>query len=398
VGVRSLNAELERRLGRKDASNVSVEVGAKRLPDGGMQILCNDLTERLRADDDLRESEENFRRLAEAANDVLVVHDMSGRVEYANPAAFAVFGATRDDLIGANIADFIAPKCRGDMLEREGRRRHSDGTHLRYETIVLDPDGNRRTIDVSSSLMEKHGRPVGVLVAGRDITEQKQLAAELEQGAARLRDYSAELERSLELVDGALSSMVAVVGRVVEIRDPYTAGHERRVSELAVCIAQELGMSAEDVKEIRVAALIHDVGKIAVPAEILTKSGGLSPSEFALIEGHAQAGYEILELANVGGSIAEMVRQHHERCDGSGYPRGLHIEDLLPGARVLMVADVVEAMTSHRPYRPAFGIDTVLVEIESGAGARFDVDVCRACAAVFREQGFDFSYGDTVVK
>jgi HD-GYP domain-containing protein (c-di-GMP phosphodiesterase class II) len=152
-----------------------------------------------------------------------------------------------------------------------------------------------------------------------------------------------------------------------------------------------MGMSLDDVDQIRIAALIHDVGKISIPAEILSKPGKLLPVEFELIKAHAEAGYRIIAAASLEGPVAEMVRQHHERLDGSGYPRGLAGDDIITGAKVLAVADVVEAMMSHRPYRAALGLDAALAEIEAGVGSRYAPEVAVACLALFHERSFEFS-------
>jgi len=220
---------------------------------------------------------------------------------------------------------------------------------------------------------------------------RRQGEVDLEQSGVLLAELLEEREHNLEQLARSFSSLIEVLCQVVEMRDPYTAGHQRRVSELSVRISEEMGMPTEQVEEIRVAALIHDVGKMVVPAEILTKPGKLSHSEFELIKDHSEAGYRIIESAHMEGSAAETVFQHHERCDGSGYPRGLMAEQLLPNAKVLMVADVVEAMTSHRPYRAALGMDAALEEIEGGAGRLYDSEVCKACVAVCRDGGFAFS-------
>ena len=150
-------------------------------------------------------------------------------------------------------------------------------------------------------------------------------------------------------------------------------------------------MSDLEVADIRVAGLLHDIGKAAVPTELLGKPGVISPTEFELIKGHAEAGYRIAVSANLEEPIPELIYQHHERCDGSGYPRGLVGDQTLVGAKVLSVADVVEAMVSYRPYRPALGIEAALAEIERGAGRLYDADVSTACVALFRERGFEFS-------
>lgn len=200
-----------------------------------------------------------------------------------------------------------------------------------------------------------------------------------------------ERDRALERLVNSLSSVVEIVSKVVETRDPYTAGHQRRVSELAVRISRDMGMTAKQIEEIRIAALIHDVGKMSVPAEILSKPGELSIAERVLIKEHAETGYRIISSADMAGPVAEIVYQHHERCDGSGYPRGLSAEELLPESKVLMVADVVEAMSSHRPYRAALGREAGLAEIEQGAGTIYDAEVCRVCIHALREPGFDLS-------
>jgi putative nucleotidyltransferase with HDIG domain len=175
---------------------------------------------------------------------------------------------------------------------------------------------------------------------------------------------------------------------VVETRDPYTAGHERRVAELAVAIAAEMGMPPDELHGLRLAALIHDIGKIAVPAEILAKPGRLSDVEFNLIRQHPASGFDILEVIDFGRPVAEFVLQHHERLDGSGYPRGLAGDQVLPEARIIAVADVVEAMSSHRPYRAALGLDAALDEVCGQAGVKYDAAVVAACVRLFREQDF----------
>jgi len=221
--------------------------------------------------------------------------------------------------------------------------------------------------------------------------ERMEVRKSLERSEASLRASNERLERMTAQLAASFTSIISVVGEVVETRDPYTAGHERRVAELSVRIAEEMGMPMDRTEEIRIAGLIHDVGKISVPTEILSKPGRLTPIEFELIKGHAEAGYTILSSANMDAGITEMVRQHHERCDGSGYPRGLTGAEILAGAKVLMVADVVEAMVSHRPYRAGLGVEPALAEIERGAGEQYDEDVVAACLTCFRERGFEFT-------
>jgi PAS domain S-box-containing protein/putative nucleotidyltransferase with HDIG domain len=198
-------------------------------------------------------------------------------------------------------------------------------------------------------------------------------------------------KRAEEALRESLTSIIDVIGNVSEMRDPYTAGHQRRVAELAVAIEREMGIPENDISDIRIAGLMHDIGKMSVPAEILSKPSSLSAVEYSLVKGHSEAGYEIISSAHMPGPIAELVYQHHERCDGSGYPRGLLGDELLEGAKVLAVADAAEAMMSHRPYRAGLRMDAALAEIERGAGLQYDAEVVDACVRVFRERGFEFS-------
>jgi putative nucleotidyltransferase with HDIG domain len=197
-----------------------------------------------------------------------------------------------------------------------------------------------------------------------------------------------ELEGAYLNLKHTLIGTVQAMARLVESRDPYTAGHQRRVAALAEAIGRELDLEPEAQQAVALAAIIHDVGKIAVPAEILTKPTRLTPIERQLIEQHAEVGHGILAPIGFPWPIADIVFQHHERHDGSGYPRHLVGEAVRLEARVLAVADVVEAISSHRPYRPALGLDVALAEIEKNAGAIYDPRVVTACVTLFRERRF----------
>jgi len=186
----------------------------------------------------------------------------------------------------------------------------------------------------------------------------------------------------------ALSGMVAPIVLAMEMRDPYTAGHQGRVAELAVAIGAELGWHDGQLQGLRVAAQVHDIGKIAIPAEILTKPGKLSAAEWDIIKSHPATAYTILKDIPFPWPIAEIVLQHHEKIDGSGYPRGLKGDAMLPEAKVLAVADILEAMVAHRPYRPGFLLKDVLEEFERDAGTKLDAEVVRICLALFREKHF----------
>ena len=199
-----------------------------------------------------------------------------------------------------------------------------------------------------------------------------------------------EHKQVVELLAQSLSTTIGVVKELAETRAPHTASHQRRVSALATRIAEELGLSVQQTEEIRIAALIHDVDKLAVPRDILGKPARLSPAEFDVIKRRSEHGRRILDSANLDCAITDIVDQYHERCDGSGYPRGLTDSELLVSSKVLMVADVVEAMMSDRPHRPGLGVDAALDEITHGAGRVYDAEVCSACTRLFREGRFEF--------
>ncbi len=218
------------------------------------------------------------------------------------------------------------------------------------------------------------GRIIGALAFGRDITERKEAAREKQR-------YLVQLRRNLE-------DAVAAIAATVEARDPYTAGHQKRVAALAAEMARELGLDEETVQGIHLAGTIHDLGKIKIPAEILARPGGLSALEARLVRIHPEAGWEILKGVEFPWPIAEMVLEHHERMNGSGYPKGLRGEQISLGARILAVADVVEAMASHRPYRPSRGLAFALSDIEQDREGCFDPVVVKACLALFREKGY----------
>jgi len=197
-----------------------------------------------------------------------------------------------------------------------------------------------------------------------------------------------ERDRVQKELSRALSATVAAVTTAFEMRDPYTAGHQERVAQIACAIAKELDWPEDRVQAIKVTGLVHDIGKISIPAEILTKPTQLSPAEWAMIKEHPETGYRILKDVPFYWPIAEGVRQHHERLDGSGYPRGLKGDEILLGARILAVADIVEAMASSRPYRRGLGLEVALREIEKQAGTELDAEVVRICLSLFREKGF----------
>ena len=218
--------------------------------------------------------------------------------------------------------------------------------------------------------------------------ESRQHSENLEK---MVQERTEALQHSLSDLRKSLEGTIQAMAMTVESRDPYTAGHQRRVADLAVAIVGEMGINSDRVEGIRMAGVIHDLGKISVPSEILSKPGKINEYEFELIKNHAQVGYDILKEINFPWPIAQIVYQHHERMNGSGYPKGITGDDILMEARIIGVADVVEAMASHRPYRPALGIEVALEEISKNRGLFYDSDVADSCLRLFKEKGFELT-------
>ena len=207
---------------------------------------------------------------------------------------------------------------------------------------------------------------------------------------AREKKILWKLQQSLVSVKELFENTVGALASTLEKRDPYTAGHQQRVGQLACAIAQEIGLSMERMEGLRLASFIHDIGKIGVPAEVLSKPGKLSEVEMDLIRVHSQIGYDILKCIDFPWPIAEMVLQHHERLNGSGYPQGLVDQEILLEAKIIGVADVMEAMNSHRPYRPALGLGVALEELYQNKGVLYDGEIVDACIRLFAEKDFKF--------
>ncbi len=206
-----------------------------------------------------------------------------------------------------------------------------------------------------------------------------------------VKERTEELRQSEKKLRASLLDSITALAATVEMRDPYTAGHQRRVAQLAIAIAEKLQLPAEQIEGIHLASVVHDVGKIRVPAEILSKPGLLNELEFRIIKEHPQNGYEILKTIELPWPVAKIVLQHHERMDGTGYPNALKGDQILLEARIISVADVVEAMVSHRPYRAGLGVDAALEEITRHRDTRYDPAVVDACLKLFREQDFKWT-------
>ncbi len=334
-----------------------------------------ELTEKQQA---LEASEERLRGIVETVPDILFTMDpTTGALTYVSPAITSVLAYSPDELLARpqRWRELVHPEDRervvaaleaglreGGLTRLEGRLLHADGETAHWFeariAVGLDACGNPRAA-------------YGAL---RDIDQGK-------QGEQALQDSQRRLQN-------ALLQTIEAVARTVEKRDPYTAGHQQQVARLAMAIAAEMGLAEETAYGIYLGGLIHDIGKIYVPAEILNRPGRLSQAEFNMVKTHAEVGYDIVKDIDLPWPVARMVLEHHERLDGSGYPQGLAGDAICQEAKVLAVADVVEAITSHRPYRPGLGVEVAMAEITEHAGTRYERQAVRACVRLLTEKGF----------
>ena len=360
---------------RKDRSVSYADIKATRIRLGNRDCLLGmfgDVTRRKESDRQFVESEARFRGLVEQSiAGIYIIQD--GKFAYVNPRFAEILGYVEPgELVGRDAPDLVAEKDRARIVairqSVEGETRSAA-----YTFTGLRKDGTEVEVGVHGTHAIHMGRPavIGLL---QDISEKK-------RDEEKIAHYVSKLE-------AALMGTVKVTMNLGELRDPYTAGHERRVAEIAVAIGAELGLDANRQEGLRIAGYLHDVGKIIIPSEILTKPGKLTAIEYMLVKAHPQAAFDVLKEAEFPWPIARVALEHHERLDGSGYPQGLKGGDILFESRIVAVADVIEAMSSHRPYRPGFGIDAALAEIERRRGTAYDADVADATLRLFREGRF----------
>ncbi|MEW6187136.1 MAG: PAS domain S-box protein [Thermodesulfobacteriota bacterium] len=335
-----------------------------------------DITERRKTEEQLRESEERYRDLVENINDVLYLLDKEGKVQYISPAVERMFGYKPEEVVGQTFLKFIEPE---DYTNVTAILQKAYVTHVAFENIevrLFNKSGETRWVRSSNRLMIDKDKFIGIRGILTDITTRKKAEEQSHQTLLNLRK--------------AMNGIILAMAATVETRDPYTAGHQRRVADLAQAMAKELALPTEQIDGIRMAGIVHDLGKISVPAEILSKPTKLNEIEFSLIKTHPQISYDILKDIDFPWPVALTVYQHHERINGSGYPQGLKGEEMLLEARILAVADVVEAIASHRPYRPAHGIEAALEEIGKHKGTLYDAAAVEACLKLFGENRFRF--------
>ena len=338
----------------------------------GFRGIMRNITERKQAEEACRNAEERYRTLFEQSpNGILLIDPETGKTIESNETAHKQLGYTREEFAALRISDYEALEKPEETAKHIQKVIHVGIDD--FETLHRTKSGEIRNVHVWAKKVQLSDRSIFYALF-QDITEH--------------RRAEKQLQDTLESLRKAVSTTIQVMVSTVEARDPYTAGHQIRSSDLARAIATEMGLPQEKIDAIRMAGSIHDIGKISIPAEILSKPTKLSEIEFSLIKEHAQRGFEMLKDVESPWPLAEIVRQHHERMDGSGYPRKMKGEEILIEARILSVADVVEAMASHRPYRPGLGIDAALNEIEKNRGIFYDNAVADACLRLFREKDF----------
>jgi PAS domain S-box-containing protein/putative nucleotidyltransferase with HDIG domain len=334
--------------------------------------LTIEVWERKRNEEKLAAATAQFQGLVEQSiAGIFIIVD--GRYAYVNPRLAEILVCKPEDLIGRDVLENIDAGDRAGFRASLNRCLSSERENGQITYLGRRCDGAGVDIGAHINRAVHAGKPAVIGVV-QDISEKK-------RAEERIQEYIRRLER------GMLGTIKAV-SVMSEMRDPYTYGHEQRVGELAAAIAQEMGLDAEVVKGLQVAGYVHDVGKIVVPAEILAKPTRLTKAEFELIKAHPQQGYEVLEGIEFPWPVAQVVLQHHERLDGSGYPQGLKGDEIILEARILAVADVVEAMAAHRPYRPSRGIDEALDEVLRYRGVKYDAAAVDACVRLFREYGY----------
>jgi PAS domain S-box-containing protein len=349
---------------------------------GGLIGAILDITDRKRAEEDLKESENKYRLLADNVNDVIFVLDMNLNCTYISPSVKILRGYEPEEVLKLPPADALLPsskdlamKLLSDIMELDKTKQIGSDESRTIPLEMKRKDGTTVWTEVKFSFIrDTNQQPVGIIGLTRDITERKLAEAKLQQTLYSLKN--------------AVSATIQVMVSAVEMKDPYTAGHQLRSADLAMAIAMEMGLTQEKIDGIKMAGSIHDIGKLSIPAEILSKPTKLTNVEFSLIKEHVRSGYEMLKDVQSPWPLAQIVYQHHERMDGSGYPRNLKGDEIIMEARIMAVADVVEAMASHRPYRPSLGINMALEEIEKNKGILYDAGVADACLRLFREKGY----------
>jgi len=364
---------------RQDGSTLWGSLNVRAVKDTDGMVLyyegtMEDITARKRAEEELKKSEEKYRNIFDNAVEGIFQITPDGRYLSVNPALAMIHGFNSPEEMILSITDiahqlYVDPSRRAELKRLTAK----EGFVKNFEIMMRRKDLSLQWVSVNShAVRDANGTILYYEGTLQDITSRKFAEEELKQ------------------LKKTMGGIIEAMSLTVETRDPGTAGHQKKVSNLARAIAQELGLTHDMTEHIGMAGIIHDIGKISVPAEILCKPARLTDMEHSFIKIHSQSGYDILKEAGLPYPVAEIILQHHERLDGSGYPKGIKGIEILLETRILAVADVVEAITSPRPYRPALGINAALDEIMKNKGILYDAGVVEVCLKLFREKGFSF--------
>jgi len=344
-------------------------------------FVARDITERKEAEVWLVRERSMVDRIMKTSQAAIVVVNEKGRLVFANKRAEDLFCLTRSELTRLT---YNSPKLR--ITDYDGNPFPEEQQPFTQVMTTGNP-----VYGVCYAIELSDGRRMFLLVNGAPIVDEQGHISEVVltvDDITKYRQAEEKIQQSIKQLEKSMEGTIKAMSMVVETRDQYTAGHQDKVARLSAAIAKKMNLSEEMIRGIQMAGVIHDIGKMYTPAEILSKPGKLSSIEMQLIRTHPQAGYDILKDVEFPWPVARIILEHHERMDGSGYPNGRSNNDILLESRIVAIADVVDAMASHRPYRPSLGIDVALREIEKNKGVLYDSDVVDACLMLFREEGF----------
>ncbi len=366
---------------KKDGTEFPIEhsIAAVKIKDKWNAVgVIRDISERKKIVKRLEGSEKKIRTWLECSPVCTKTVDLDFNLQYMSAAGIKCLNiGDITPFYGKPFPFDLYPEMSRNIMSKSLNKVKETGETIRLEVSVVSVDGNILWFDTTLvPVNDDEGKIDYIIVVSVDITERKYAEEQTEKGIEKLRM--------------TLNGTIAALSLTVEQRDPYTAGHQRRVSQLACAIAEEMGLSKDQIEGINVAGIVHDMGKIHIPTEILSRPGKLTKDEYNIVRSHAQVGYDILKGIEFPWPVADIVHQHHEHMDGSGYPLGLSDGDILMEARIICVADVVEAMASHRPYRPSLGMNVALEEILRRKGVHYDARVVKACLEIIKEKGFEF--------
>jgi PAS domain S-box-containing protein/putative nucleotidyltransferase with HDIG domain len=347
----------------------------------GIQLHLRDITMRKLEEEMIEKEKNKLQKYIDIAGIIIKITDTDGRVSLINNRGCNVLGYSREDIIGKNwIERFVPDRLRDEMhgiFKKFKTNKEIINEHL--ENPVLTINGEEKIISwYYTVLQDENGEFQGLLSSGEDVTTKSKAERELQENYQKLQQI--------------MEDTVYTMAKVVEKKDPYSAGHQKRVSLIATAIAKEMKLPKEKIEGLKVASLVHDIGKIGMPIEILCKPSGLTELGIELIKEHPTFGFNILKEIYFPWPVAKIVLQHHEKIDGSGYPNGLKADEIMIEAKILCVADVIEAMSAYRAYRPSFSIKDAMKELNKNRGILYDSSVVDACKALFKYKGAKFSF------